>query len=162
MNIDITPLKNGTTNQIEINEEYSFSKEELSSSSIISLDNVKIKGIISNSYDNEYNLQITIKGVMVLPCSITLNPVDYPFEVQIEGNINNLLEEIGESLKKIQNTIDILPIIWENIVMEIPIRVVSKEAKSVDLKGEGWELITESKEKLNPELQKLNNLLNEK
>ena len=44
---------------------------------------------------------------------------------------------------KNKNTLDILPFIWENIVSEVPIRVVKEEHKDVQLKGEGWEVISD-------------------
>ena len=43
--------------------------------------------------------------------------------------------------------------------MEIPIRVVSDDSANLKLEGEGWKLITESEKRLNPELQKLKDLL---
>ena len=159
MNIDITKLKSGIVNQIEIDELYSFNEEELQNTEIISLDNVEIKGYISSNKLDDYDINLNIKGVMVLPCSVTLEPTNYEFECQIDGNIDNLLEEIGEVSKKTQNTIDILPIIWENILMEIPMKVVSEKAKDVKLEGNGWKFVTEEKENLNPELQKLKDLL---
>ena len=47
--------------------------------------------------------------------------------------------------------------------MEIPMKVVSEEAKDIELKGDGWRLITDEKrENINPEFQKLNKLFEEK
>ena len=62
----------------------------------------------------------------------------------------NILEEIGENVKNNQNTIDILPIIWENILMEIPMRVVSEEARNSDINmsADGWKFVTEEEEHL--------------
>ena len=159
MNIDITKLKSGIVNQIEIDELYSFNEEKLQNTEIISLDNVEIKGYISSNKLDNYDINLNIEGVMVLPCSITLEPTNYPFKCQINGNIDDLLEEIGEVSKKTQNTIDILPIIWENILMEIPMKVVSEKAKDVKLEGNGWKFVTGEQENLNPELQKLKDLL---
>ena len=76
----------------------------------------------------------------------------------IDDKLENILKEL-EIDKKIENTIDILPIIWENILMEIPMRVVSPNAKPEKLKGEGWQFITEQKGNVNPELEKLKDLL---
>ena len=80
---------------------------------------------------------------MVLPCSVTLNPVNYEFQTNIEGNLKEIYEEIGKKYENNQKTIDILPIIWENILMEIPIKVVNSDASGIKTKGEGWELITD-------------------
>ena len=105
--------------------------------------------------NQEYQLDLNIKGEMILPCSLTLEPVNYPFDIKIDEN----LDEFIENTKKTQKTIDILPIIWENILMEIPMKVVSPKAKNMKTKGDGWELITDSESKANNSLAKLKDLL---
>ena len=138
MIIDLTPLKAGLKEQIDINEELLFTKEDLKDTELIDLQNVKVEGQIYIDSLNSYILNLTIKGKMILPCSRTLKPTDYEFETKIDEN----LEENEEKFKKNQKTIDILPIIWENILMEIPIRIINPDAEGIDIKGEGWELIT--------------------
>ena len=159
MNIDITRLKSGIDSQVEIDMLYSFDKGMLKKTDIISLDNISVKGYITSNSIDDYDLDVNVDGIMVLPSSLTLEPTDYKFSIKIEGNIDELLKEINETLKKNQNTIDILPIIWENILMEIPIRVVGDKNQSLQMEGDGWKLITEEEKKLNPELQKLKDLL---
>jgi len=95
----------------------------------------------------------------VLPCAVSLKPVDYKINTKIEGNVYEMLEETLKNYKKTEKTIDILPIIWENVLMEIPIRVVSDDLGDIKTKGNGWELITGEKEDINPELAKLKDLL---
>ena len=143
MNIDIMTLKSGIDDYLEIDETYSFSKEELKDTEIISLDNLKVKGDISKNSMNEYIIDVDVTGTMVLPCSLTLKPVNYDFQTKIEGNIEELYKEIGKNLENNQKTLDILPIIWENILMEIPMKVVSSDLSDVKTKGDGWELITD-------------------
>lgn len=163
MIIDLTKLKSGIEKEIIINNSYSFSKDELKGTEIISLDNVSITGNIHMNSLNEYFINLTIDGVMYLPCAVTLEPVDYKFHVEISDTLEKIMEEISENYKKIENSIDILPIIWENILMEIPMRVVSKKAHDIKLSGDGWKLITEDNhEKVNPEFEKLKDLLKEK
>ena len=137
--------------QIDINEKISFPKEDLNKAGILDLNEVNINGIL----DNEYNLHLNIQGKMILPCNLTLEPVDYPFDITLDENITELIK----NSKKTQKTIDILPIIWENILMEIPMKIVSPKAKNMKTKGEGWELITDSKTKANNGLAKLKDLL---
>ena len=137
--------------QIDINEKISFPKEDLNKAGILDLNEVNIKGIL----DNEYNLHLNIQGKMILPCNLTLEPVDYPFDITLDENITELIK----NSKKTQKTIDILPIIWENILMEIPMKIISPKAKNMKTKGEGWELITDSKTKANNGLAKLKDLL---
>ena len=159
MNIDITRLKSGIDSQVEIDMLYSFDKEMLKKTDIISLDNISVKGYITSNSIDDYDLDVNVDGIMVLPSSLTLEPTDYKFSIKIEGNIDELLKEINETLKKNQNTIDILPIIWENILMEIPMKVVSDETSDLKLQGDGWKLVREDEPQINPELEKLKDLL---
>lgn len=138
MNIDITRLKSGIDEYIPISLVYSFSKDELSSTNIISLDNVSINGSITKEFD-DFSLNLTVSGVMVLPCSLTLKPTNHEFSIEIE-------EVLGENYKNNQNSLDIFPIIWENILMEIPIRIVNEDVSDIKLSGDGWKLITDGEE----------------
>ncbi len=152
MNYDLTRLNNNIDKTISINETYSFSKQELDGTDLLKLDNVKINGeLFKNSLGN-IELNVTVDGIMVLPCAITLKPVDYPFNIEISGELEELTEEIGNFSTNFQNSIDILPIIWENILMEIPMRVVSKDVKESDYnqKGDGWSFTTYEEENKSP------------
>lgn len=159
MIIDITKLNSGIDDTVEINENITIDSELLKEQDIIQLKNVNINGSIYKDVEGYY-LESILSGTMVLPDSLTLVPTNHEFEAEISGNIEELLEEIGKNDKKIENTIDILPIIWENILMEIPIRVENEESRDKKLEGNGWKVITDDDTSdLNPELQKLKDLL---
>ena len=149
MKFDLNTLN--TKPQIIIDTKINFPKEDLEKAKILKMDEVSVKGQINNNKE-ESILNLTIKGKMTLPCNLTLEPVDYPFSIEIEENLNEIIENS-------QKTIDILPIIWENILMEIPMRVISPKSKNMKTKGEGWELITDSKKQANNSLAKLKDLL---
>lgn len=152
MKYDLIRLNNNIVKSIPVCETYSFSPEELEGTDVLKLDNVKIDGeIYKNSLDN-IELSVSVEGVMQLPCAITLKPVDYPFNIEISGELEELMVEMPENTTNFQNTIDILPIIWENILMEIPMRVVSEEAKDSNIKmeGDGWKFVTEEEEHISP------------
>lgn len=160
MKLDITRLKSGVDQEVVINESKLFTKEELRGTPFLELASVKVEGTITKNNLDKYVLDCTVTGEMTLPCAITLKPVVQPFSISIYGDIEEMLEEIGEIDKKMENTIDIFPIIWENILVEIPSRVVSEDAENVTLMGNGWKLCTEEQnETINPELQKLRDLL---
>ena len=158
MIIDITKLKNQNVFSIEIDEKLEISEELLEKTNIIELSNVTIKGSISEIGDNDYELNVNIDGDMILPDSITLERTNYHFNTEIAGNIDELLEEIGETSKKTEFTIDIFPIIWENILMEIPIKVESEDLNPPTLEGNGWRFIEDDKPEINPEFIKLDDL----
>lgn len=156
MNIDLTRLRSGVDKNIPIDISYSFDRETLGND-IKSLDNVKIVGEIYRNSIDDYILVLKIKGTAILTCAITLKDVPYEFEIDLDDSIVNLFEDIGIKLKNIGNTIDILPIIWQNIVMEIPTYVVSPGASSTELEGDGWSL-NKSKKEENSALSKLKDL----
>ena len=152
MHYDLIRLNNNIVKSIQVNEIYSFTLDELKGTDLLKLDDVKIEGeIIKNSLGN-IELNVYVEGVMVLPCAITLKPVNYPFSIEISGEIDELMENFDEKERNFQNSIDILPIIWENILMEIPMRVVSEETKNSDIKreGNGWKFVTEEEENKSP------------
>lgn len=162
MEFNILRLKNGLDKYIDIDLTYSFNKEELKGTDLLSLDDVKIRGEITKNLMDEIMIHLNISGIMKLPCAITLEPVNHEFNIEIEDSVEELAGEIQEIIKKDENTLDILPIIWENILLEIPMRVVSSgaENKIDNLHGDGWKVITEeNRDEINPELAKLKELL---
>lgn len=160
MVIDLIRLKNGIDDKIVIDEKLNVSKEYLDKVNIIELKDVKVEGEITRNSNYDYYVSLDIYGTMVLPCSISLKPTNYEFTIKIDDNLLDLLEEIDENVKKVENTIDIFPIIWENILMEIPMRVVNSDISSIPKEGKGWKLIDEDEEEenINPEFAKLKDL----
>ncbi|MFV0250327.1 MAG: YceD family protein [Bacilli bacterium] len=159
MLIDLTRLKSGIEKELIIDEKIKIDSELLLKTDLKKIDNVILKGSIKKNVYEGFDLNLELSGVMTGECAVTLKPVEYTFMTEIDGNLEELLLEIDENSKNDENTIDILPIIWENILMEIPMRFVSEEASDIELIGDGWSFIKEnSKSSLNPELQKLNDL----
>ena len=64
-----------------------------------------------------------------------MDNVEYPFSIDIDENIE-------ENLEKAENSIDILPILWQNIVLEVPLRFTKVNDLS-KYNGDGWKLISE-------------------
>ena len=67
-------------------------------------------------------------------------------------------------MKILNNSIDLLPIIWQNILVEVPIRVVSPDIEEENIYGDGWKFITTEEEEdkeIDPRLSKLKDLLDE-
>ena len=159
MNIDITKLKNSVVKVIEVDEVANFNEEDIKKADMLDLKGVKVTGQISKNNLDSYNVYLKVSGEMILPCAITLKPVNYPFNIEIDEIFSEDASEMSKKIKKFENTIDILPIVWENILMEIPMRVVSPDASLEKVEGNGWKLVTEDSEFENPELAKLKDLL---
>jgi uncharacterized protein len=160
MIIDLIRLKNNIEKTIEIDNNVDIPESLIKETELIGLKELHVEGYLKKDLLDLIVLSLNIKGVMVLPCAVTLKPVDHAFETSIEGDLEEILKEMDENFKNIENSIDILPIIWENVLMEIPLRVVSEEGKKTSLQGEGWKLTNANDAKeVNPELAKLKDLL---
>ena len=136
--IDLNPLFNGIKSIIEFDENINFDLEDLKRTSIKDLSNVKVKGNITKISEDSIDLKMEIKTTMTLEDSVTLEDISYPVNIHYNKIIDsNAMDD--EYCKILQNRLDILPIVWENIVLEVPLRVV-KEEKETIIEGDGWSL----------------------
>ena len=102
--------------------------------------------------------ECNFKGTMIISDSISLEDVPYDFEIVIEENLNDLTENYENCYKTRQNTLDLIELLWQNIVLEVPISYT--KVIDANLKGNGWELQNEEKKsEIDPRLKKLEDLL---
>jgi len=148
MIIDLNDLKR--LEAIIIDENIEFEKELYSNSEILDLKDFHFKGNVAYNSIDEMILSGKLNGIMLLSDSITLESIAHPIELNIEEVIENP-----------QNTLDISLILWQNIVLEIPIRI-TKNTSPKKVSGEGWSLQDENKEVFDPRLAPLRELLEEK
>ena len=137
MKIDLNYLNR--FGKMNIDSDFVIEEDYYKNTDIRKLENLHVSGEVSVDYDDYINLNVKITGRMILPCAMTLNDVPYDFTSEVEENIGKF-EEIYKNNK---NLLEISPILWENIVLEIPIRVVSKDIEPSNTSGDGWELISE-------------------
>ncbi len=156
MNIDLTRLNNDIDKSIDVNIDYKFNKEELEGTDLLECD-THVEGKIYKNSLKQIMLDLSVEGDMVIPCAITLKPTKYPYKTEIKGS---LIEFLNENDDFFTNLLDIFPIIWENILMEIPMRVVSPEAEGLEIKGDGWRLVTDDETTSSP-LAELEDLIKE-
>ena len=125
--------------KLSVNENVILDNNYLENSEIRELKDINVSGIVEIDYEDNLCMDLKISGTMILPCAVTLVDVPYEFETEFESIVGNF-EEIYKNNK---NTLEISNILWENIVLEIPIRVVSRGAEPSNTSGDGWELISE-------------------
>ena len=125
--------------------------------SIKDLSKVKVVGSIKYNVIDEVVIDLDVSGEMLLIDAITNEPIKYPFSIKILENLAEIDENDAKYLEKSKNILDIIEFLWENIVLEVPIRVTN--TTGVHLKGQGWELNSEKKDDgLDPRFEKLNEL----
>ena len=138
MKIDLFKLNN--FNSVSIDENISIPEEyDLNKAGIRKIENLHVSGTISIDYADEIVADLTVTGDFILPCAVSLEDVLYPINVKIEENMG----KFEDFYNKNKNTLDILPFIWENIVSEVPIRVVKDKYKNFKQSGNGWEVISD-------------------
>ena len=143
MIIDLGSLVTNLKESIDIDKSIDMSSVDLSNTSIRKLNNTYFKGKITRISDDTFSIVGILSGTMVLPDDITLEDVDYNYEIQIDENFGESTENSENNIEIVQNTIDILPFLWQNIIVEIPLKVVNDENKNKTFEGNGWRLISE-------------------
>ena len=133
MKIDLRKLY--SYGEEEINEELLIPEDLYQKVGIKHMDKVMVNGKITIDYDENIVLDLILNGKMIMPCAISLEDVEVPLNLHIN-------ETIEEKEEKNDFTLDLFDILWENIVLEIPIRVVKKGIQRNDLQGEGWKFET--------------------
>lgn len=154
MIVDLTKLFNSNLYKIDVNGKIDVDTSFFKNTDIIRMSTLDVNGFIS--YDEELlMLNINVKGDMTLPCSRALKEVKVPINIDIEEEIDENNEKVVEI---VQNRVDIFPIIWQYILMDVPLRVLAPDAQNSINGGEGWRLIEEEddkKEEIDPRLMAL-------
>lgn len=137
MKIDLFKLNNN--NFVEINDTVLFPENYYENMDIRDIKDVKVNGVIRINSLDEIEADLEVSGEFILPCAITLEDVSYMFKTNIDENLGNF----NDFYDKNQNRLDILAILWENIVSEVPIRVVKEGVSLTNTRGDGWELVSD-------------------
>ena len=141
MFINLEELNSNIKEEIEFSNSVAFSLDDIAKTEIKKLENVNVEGKIYKDSSDELIIEALLTGDMYLEDSISLEDVIYPFSINIEENIE-------ENLEKDKNTIDIIPILWQNIVLEVPLRYTNVDDYS-NYSGDGWKLVSEKETKSN-------------
>lgn len=129
MKIDLRKLYSLAS--VDVDGTITFPEERLKSAGIIRLEDVSVHGKTIINYEDEIELNLDLSGKMYLPCAISLEEAEVPFATKIE-------EIIGENNINNNFYLDLSDILWENIVLEIPIKVVKEGVHLETSSGKGW------------------------
>lgn len=88
-------------------------------------------------------VNLDLEGVMVVPCSISLEDVEYDFHTNsLEVFSFDKVEKDEDIHETKGDVIELLPVIFQLIIMEIPFKVVKPGLKEYP-SGKGWEVVKE-------------------
>jgi uncharacterized protein len=110
-------------------------------------------------------VKMKIAGEMTLICAISNEDVKYPFDIEVEEVFNLSADKLhdDEINEPVNKTVDLIPYVWQAIVVEVPIKIV-KDGVDTSMSGDGWNLISEEKyvdlsnseeKEIDPRLKKL-------
>ena len=110
----------------------------IDNSDIIKISPVEVVGDFEIYDGEEFVFYLDIKCILTLPCAITLDEVEYPIDISVEEVFSHAKDDDVNNIEGI--TIDLLPIIWSNIILEKPMRVISENAyEKVDYENDDFD-----------------------
>ncbi len=108
-----------------------------------------------------------VKGQMILPCAVSLEDVDYPFEIESSVTFAFYKPQDDEDVIEVKrDTVDLTPVIFQEIMLDVPMRVV-KDGATLKTEGNGWKVLNEEEEHededyIDPRLAKLKDYFKDK
>ncbi len=131
---ELIKLEN-TNNQIDEKIDLSGYIED---TDIIKISPVNVTGDFEIFDAEEFIFYLDIKCTLTMACAITLKEVEYKMDLSVEEVFTTYKNDDSNIIDGI--TIDLLPIIWSNIILEKPLRVVSENAyENVDFENTEFE-----------------------
>lgn len=137
-------------------------------SQINGLKDVNVTGLGRLDMKNrQLYVDFAIKGQMILPCAVSLENVDYPFTIDSSTVFAFYKPEEDEDVIEVKrDTVDLTPIVFQEIMMDVPMRIV-KEGATLKTKGNGWKVLNEEdieqdEDYIDPRLAKLKDYFKDK
>lgn len=118
-----------------INQKVDIPKTYYKDSEVKDIKDLYVDGKFYYDSDDTIRAIFDIKGNMIIEDSISLDDVSYPFSIKYD----DILEE---SYKNDENKLDLFEFLWENIVLEVPLKFTKVDNLS-EFQGNGWKLISE-------------------
>lgn len=138
-------------------------KEYYEKMDILDIEKVHLQFEIFKNADQEDLLHLKSTGTFILQDARDLKEVPYPFQFEFTEKLDEESEICGRFLENSQNTLDIMAILWENIVLENPISYTVCDSLEKPKEDAGWRIVGQEDEKeIDPRLAPLMELLDKK
>lgn len=131
MKWSVSQLRKLTTNPYHFSLELDFSNEAENVEDIQNIGIALVEGTISRVDDDIFRCVYHLKVDLVLSCSLTLEPVNYSMNFEQEDLIGYANENYDDVVEISGNTVDLKAIVWDNIIVNIPIRIVRDDAYEI-------------------------------
>lgn len=96
-----------------------------------------------NATDERLYVDLTITGQMVVPCAVSGEDFDYPFEInEPETFVFYKPEEEEDVIEAQRDVADLTPVVFTEIMLAVPARAVKPGATMLE-SGDGWQVMSE-------------------
>ena len=112
----------------EFETSFDFTEEIENIDDILGISEVKVHGIIHVLSFDKFEFDLHIKCTLTLEDAVTLDPVDFNIDLEVI-EVFSVEDNGDDDIILIEtNTVDIRPVVWENIILSKPIRFVKDES----------------------------------
>lgn len=148
--------------EVTFDEDIEFDKEALKNNQLLlDVKDLHLEGDgYFNDYEDKFEVGLHITGTLVCPCAISNQPVDVDLD-SLYHETFVFHEEENLDVHVVKNDIvELLPIVFQLINLDVPLRVVSDDLKDYP-SGEGWRVLSEAEyqkakhDQVDPRLAKL-------
>jgi uncharacterized protein len=110
---------------------------------ILAISIADVSGTLERIDYNKYEMTLNVKVKMTAECALTLLPTDYQLEFSFSDLYSFVDDDSDDTVVLEKNTLDVYEIVWGNILLERPIRIVRDDAYQI-LEVQGIHLAEES------------------
>ena len=138
MKWSVQQLEKLTTSRYAFDYTSDFSEEIKQVEDILDINPISVSGTIERLEYGTYRVKNSMKGILVLQCALTLDPVDYELNCEYDEVFST--KDCDEYFLIENNTLNMDVVIWTNILMEKPLSVTLPNAYEI-LKERGIDII---------------------
>ena len=130
MKWSLQQLNRYSNEDLKFTTEFNFEEYVGNVNGLLAISTVKVDGIGRCIGVDRYKFDLHIEAVLDLEDSWTLEPVPFPIDLDVVEVFDRI--DTDDDVRIIEkNTVDLTDVVWENILLSIPMRVVKSEVKEV-------------------------------
>ncbi len=127
MRYTLAQLRKRQSQDNQFEETLDFSSFLEDNTDFLAVSPVSVKGHFTIEADRYYHFHMGIRTTITMACAITLKPVDIDLDFHV---VETFSTDSNDEYHQVEGiTVDLLPIIWSNIYLEKPLRVVAEGAE---------------------------------
>lgn len=129
MKWSIQQLNKLTVKPYSFTLEFDFTEEIKDVDDILAIAKVLVTGVITKVKEEMFQIKYHIKAPLVMPCALTLEPVEYLFDEDYDEIFTTILSDECFLIEK--NSLDFKEVVWSDIIIDKPLTVKHPNAYQI-------------------------------